>query len=61
MWSDLERAHELKFFCKMFESTNEGFDDQELLLSKFSRKITDVYNTLVSSSGKAQLIDFAQF
>ena len=42
----------------MFESTNEGFDDQEVLLSKFSRKITDVYKTLVSSSGQGS-IDFS--
>jgi len=46
----LERAAELKFFCKMFESTSEGFDDQDALLSTFSKKITDVYKKLVSSS-----------
>ena len=46
----LERAAELRFFCKMFESTSEGFDDQEKLLTIFSKKITDVYKRLVSSS-----------
>jgi uncharacterized protein YqgV (UPF0045/DUF77 family) len=46
----LERAAELKFFCKMFESTSEGFDDQDKLLTVFSKKITDVYKRLVSSS-----------
>ena len=34
----------------MFESTNEGFDDQETTLNKFSSKIRDVYKKLISDS-----------
>lgn len=40
----------MKFFCKMFESTNEGFEDQETTLNKFSAKIREVYKKLISDS-----------